>query len=86
MKSRFAPVRRERFAASLAAAAVTVLCVAASGASAEEKRSGFYLRADLGANLATERIQQAKQPEIWKSLPNAINRLSFLWRSSQHST
>ena len=53
MKSRFAPVRRERFAASLAAAAVTVLCVAASGASAEEKRSRFYLRADLGANLAT---------------------------------
>lgn len=39
-----------------------------------------------GSPIETERIQQAKQPEIWKSLPNAINGLPFLWRSSQHST
>ena len=31
---------------------VTVLCTAAPGATADEERSGFYLRADLGANLA----------------------------------
>ena len=32
---------------------VTVLCISAPGATADEERSGFYLRADLGANLAS---------------------------------
>ena len=53
MKSRFAPVPREGPLAGLAAALVTGCFLAAPGAMADEERSGFYLRADLGANLAT---------------------------------
>ena len=52
MKSRFAPVPREGPLAGLAAALVTGCFLAAPGAMADEERSGFYLRADLGANLA----------------------------------
>ena len=53
MKSRFAPVLRQRSLVGLAAALVTGCFLAAPGAMADEERSGFYLRADLGANLAT---------------------------------
>ncbi len=38
---------------SAAAVAIAVSCAAAPEALAQEERSGFYLRGDLGANLAT---------------------------------
>ena len=53
MKSRFVPVLRQRSLVGLAAALVTGCFLAAPGAMADEERPGFYLRADLGANLAT---------------------------------
>ncbi len=53
MKSRFAPVPRQRSLAGLASLVVAGCFLAAPGAMADEERSGFYLRADLGANQAT---------------------------------
>ena len=53
MKIRFAPVPRQRSLAGLASLVVTGCFLAAPGVMADEERSRFYLRADLGANLAT---------------------------------
>lgn len=48
-----APERRRTIGARLAAAAAALLFTGAPVALADEERSGFYLRGDLGANLAT---------------------------------
>ena len=52
---------------------VTVLWISAPGATADEERSGFYLRADLGANLASGIVLRGKSNDRASRCDEFIN-------------
>ena len=72
MRPGSSPVRRER-TTILLAAAIAALLAGAPGAFADEERSGFYLRADLGANLASGVVLHGKSNDRASRCDEFIN-------------
>lgn len=68
-----APFRRSKHHLRWAAATTALLLAGAAAAPAEDERSGFYLRADLGANLASGVVLNGKSNDRASRCDEFIN-------------